>query len=59
MALGIALGVIGFLFLDRYVPSMGLIWNIMKGTIAGLEYRYLLALAVSFFLLGGFLWARK
>ena len=59
MALGIAIATIGFLFLDRYVPSMGLIWNIVKGTIAGFEYRYLFAVAVSFFLLGGILWARK
>ena len=59
MTVGIAIAVVGFLFLDWYSPRMDLIGNIMEGTIAGLEYRYILALAVSIFLLGGFLWARK
>jgi hypothetical protein len=59
MGLGIALAVMGFLFLDRYWPSMGLIWNIINGKIGGLEYRYVLSISVLIFLLGGYLWARK
>jgi hypothetical protein len=59
MALGIALAVMGFLFLDRYVPSMGLIWNLINGKIDGLEYRYVLSMSVLLFILGGYLWTRK
>ena len=59
MAAGIALAVVGFLFLDWYVPNNGLIWNIMRGKVAGFGYRYIFILAVLIFLLGGFLWVQK
>jgi hypothetical protein len=59
MALGIALAIVGFLFLDRYLPGPGLIWNIINGTLVGIKYRYVLAIAVLLFLFGSFLWTRK
>ena len=59
MAIGIALAVVPFLFLDRYVPRFDLVANIMIGRVGGLEYRYILSLAVSIFLLGGFLWLKR
>jgi hypothetical protein len=62
-ALWVALGggtiFIGFSFLDRYVPRLGLTWNVINGTIDGVAYRYVFALGVLLILFGGWLWARK
>jgi hypothetical protein len=59
IAIGTAVIVIGFSFLDRYVPLNGLAWNVINGTIDGLAYKYLFAIGVLFILFGGWLWARK
>jgi hypothetical protein len=56
---GIGIGVIGFLFLDTYVPMLGLAWNIMNGNVGGIGYRYVLTLAVTLILYGAYLWASK
>jgi hypothetical protein len=62
-ALWVALGggtiFIGFSFLDRYVPRLGLTWNVINGTIDGVAYRYVFAFGIIFILFGGWLWARK
>ena len=52
MAAAIWIAAIGFLFLDRYLPGPGIVWNIINGTISGHPYRYVLAIAAALFLFG-------
>jgi hypothetical protein len=59
MALGVAVILLGFSFLDRYSASFGLAWNIINGTIHGFAYHYVFAVGVLLMLFGGWLWARK
>jgi hypothetical protein len=59
IAIGTAVIVIGFSFLDRYAPLNGPAWNVINGTIHGLAYKYVFAIGVSLILFGGWLWARK
>jgi hypothetical protein len=59
VALGVGIIVIGFSFLDRYMPKLGLAWNVINGTIDGVAYRYVFAIGILLVLFGGWLWARK
>lgn len=52
VAIGAAIILLGFFFLDRYLPSLGFVWNAINGTIGGFPYRYVLALGVVIMLLG-------
>jgi hypothetical protein len=56
VAAGIALAAIGFLFLDRYLPQLGLVWNIQNASVWGIPYRYVLTFAILLILCGGYLW---
>lgn len=42
-AAGAAIIIGCFFFLDRYMPSYGIIWNASQGTISGFPYRWILA----------------
>lgn len=57
--LGCGLIIIGFSFLDRYVPRFGIAWNVINGTIDGIAYRYVFSVGVLLALFGGWLWARR
>jgi hypothetical protein len=59
VAVGGGMVLIGFSFLDRYSPHLGLAWNIINGTIHGIAYRYFFALGVLLMFFGGWLWARR
>jgi hypothetical protein len=59
MALGIGIVAVGFAFLDRYLPQLGLAWNVINGKVVGLPYRYVFAVGVVLFLFGGYLSVRK
>jgi hypothetical protein len=58
MAVATWIAVVGFLFLDRYAPTMGVVWNIINGTISGYPYREVLAIAAALFLFGCYIRAR-
>lgn len=30
---GVALAIIGFLFIDAYIPQLGAVWNLLNGSI--------------------------
>ena len=51
-ALGASLFVAGFVFLDRYSPKQGLIWNAVNGTIGNVPTRYVVVTGVLLFFLG-------
>jgi hypothetical protein len=38
--------IVGFVFLDRYSPGMGFIWNVINGRVAGFPYPYVLTLGI-------------
>jgi len=62
IGLGGAIAVIGFLMLDRYVPKVGIVWNVMNGMVFdrnGVPYRYILTGAVCCVLYGAYLWNKK
>lgn len=56
-ALGGAL--LGFFFLDRYIPGYGFVWNLINGRVFGLGYRYVLGLSTVVFLYGGFIYLKR
>ena len=58
-AFGASLVVAGFVFLDRYAPSMGIVWNIVNGRIAGVPTRYVIAVGAVLFFLGLAMAAKK
>lgn len=58
-AFGASLVMAGYVFLDRYSPSQGLIWNAINGKTAGIPTHYVVAAGAVFFFLGLALAARK
>lgn len=56
---GVGIAVIGFLLLDAYNPSVGLVWNIMYGNVRDVPYRYVLVIAVCLVMYGAYLWNKK
>jgi len=58
-AFGASLVVAGVVFLDRYSPNLGLIWNAINGTTAGIPTSYFVAAGAVFFFLGLALAAKK
>jgi hypothetical protein len=58
-AFGASLVIAGFVFLDRYSPSQGLIWNAVNGSTAGFPTRYVVAAGALLFFMGFALAAKK
>jgi hypothetical protein len=58
-ASGASLVTAGFVFLDRYSPSQGLIWNAINGRTAGIPTHYVVTAGVVLFFLGLALAAKK
>jgi hypothetical protein len=54
----IGISVIGFLLLDQYTPTLGVIWNVENGTVWGVPYRYFLVVATILILFAGYSWLR-
>jgi hypothetical protein len=52
VALGAAIIMVPYLFLDRYFPSLGVISNAISGNVGGVPYRYFFAAGASVILLG-------
>ena len=62
IGLGGGIAIVGFLMLDRYVPNLGIVWNIMNGKVfdrAGVPYRYVLMGAIGCVFYGLYLRNKK
>jgi hypothetical protein len=59
IAFGALVIVVGFSFLDRYVPSMGVIWNAINGKVDGTPYHWIFAVGASLLAVGAILAASK
>lgn len=59
VACGVGIVVIGFTFLDRYLPSRGILGNAVTGTVFGVPYRYLFAAGIVAILAGLVVLARQ
>jgi len=59
IALGALVIVVGFSFLDRYAPGMGVIWNAINGKVDGAPYHWIFAIGAALVAVGAILAASR